>query len=161
MSKVGNDLHRAAPKELASLYHPIHMKSVGMASAALPCKGGQTHPIDKKTIVKRVTETRDVRLEDPPAKINSSTIRPSMKKCVSNGAMHTQWGSGMNGGSTEVAHLALEASVGIARTNKKSSAVIFVDVASAFASIEKALMQQTCIARNGWKLNFSNSALIT
>ena len=40
MSKVGNDLHRAAPKELASLYHPIHMKSVGMASSALSWKEG-------------------------------------------------------------------------------------------------------------------------
>lgn len=55
--------------------------------------------------------------------------------------LNTQWGAGLNGGETSVAHLTLRYLIDIAIKNQVSLALLFVDVASApsaFASMIRA-----------------------
>ena len=132
---------------MPALYHPIHFKASVLICNPLPWKGGQAFALGKKPLVVKVSDTRDIRLEDPPSKIQTSLIRPDMLKCVSHGSLSTQYGSGLNAGSTEVAHMALTAANGIAQTARLCCINLFVDVSNAFAAIEKALMHDNSFSR--------------
>ena len=54
--------------------------------------------------------------------------------------METQFGSGLNGGSTEVAHLMLKAYFDYASAKKQMMGALFVDISTAFAAMVRSVI---------------------
>ena len=67
-SCTGPELFRNAADELASLYHPLEVKAVLWVAAPFAWKVGQEMPLAKIPNPTKLTDSRDIRLEDPPAK---------------------------------------------------------------------------------------------
>eukprot|EP00972_Heterocapsa_arctica_P057257 8448443-Heterocapsa_arctica.AAC.1 len=66
-------------------------------------------------------------------------FRPEIVAAVASVMPTGQFGAGFNGGSTDIAHLTLSAFLDAASAAKRSAAILFVDLATAFASLERRL----------------------
>lgn len=82
---------------------------------------------------------RDITITDEIAKVSGSAIRSSILPAVEQCALESQWGSGLHSGSTDVVHLAAKSIIHIASGMKLSAALLFIDIASAFASMARRL----------------------
>ena len=72
---TGPELFRHAAEELASLYHPLEVKAVLWIAAPFGWKVGQTMPLAKIPSPVKLTDSRDIRLEDPSAKTHGAIMR--------------------------------------------------------------------------------------
>jgi hypothetical protein len=93
---------------------------------------------------------RDIMLGNDNGKAFGVHIRRAilpLAKCLS---LETQYGSGMNGGETAVAHLYLRIIMHASKTAGLSSAVLFVDVSSAFATMLRRIVFQTDQGDESW-----------
>ena len=79
-------------------------------------------------------------MEDPAAKVHGTGLRTWLLPCVSHDVVETQYGSGRNGGSTEMAFLQQSASEQAVGTESKCSVVVYGAIASAFAEVQKTLI---------------------
>ena len=75
---------------------------------------------------------RDIMIQDHPAKLFGSCIRPHLRAAVERVSRPTQWGFGLHCGSAETGHLALRAMMDIVRLQRRSGAAVFFDVVAAF-----------------------------
>ena len=64
-----------------------------------------------------------------------SILRPELNKVSQNKSTGTQWGSGLNSGSTESAHLYVKACMDIAQHKSKSLILLCLDVKTAYATL--------------------------
>ena len=110
----GPDLFHAAPSELARLYSPLYLKSVAMTWVNPLWKAEMTHPLKKKPKPVGVCDMRDIRIENPPEKKLGAWLRSAIMPTVKRAAVSTQFGSGLNKGSTELTHMAHTAVVSAA-----------------------------------------------
>ena len=85
------------------------------------------------------TNHRDVTLADDDAKNFGMQIREHAYPKLQSRSMPAMYGSGLNGGSTEIAHVHLIAQLEYAETAKLSSATIFTDISTAFATMCKEI----------------------
>ena len=83
---------------------------------------------------------RDINITDHSAKTFSKLYRPGLVKAAASVVPQGQFGGGLNGGATDITHLALRAFLDAASASKLSCAVLFVDLASAFASMFRRLV---------------------
>ena len=94
-------------------------------------------------------------MEDPAPKRYGSFIRRPLKEVVSSVCEYTQFGSGLNQGSIEAAHLYLRAQSDIVETLNKIAVVFFVDVTAVFAAMVRCLVvvegvSQALLTRSYW-----------
>ena len=82
---------------------------------------------------------RDITLAAESGKIIQATVRPALNNVVENYTENTQYGSGLNDGTTEMVHLYTRACIDLARHKDLSLALIFIDVKTAFASMIRVL----------------------
>ena len=98
------------------------------------------HPFDKKTNTTRVKDKRDIRLEGPPPKKLGAWIRRAAMPVVEKVVADTQFGSGLNAGSTEMTYLVQMAAEGAADARNMSSISLYIDIRSAFAEVQRCLV---------------------
>ena len=88
----------------------------------------------------QVEQKRDIRLEGPPEKKLGPWIRKAAMPAVHDIVMDTQFGSGLNCGSTEMTYLTQLAAEGAAEARNLTSISLYVDVRSAFAEVQRCLV---------------------
>ena len=81
-SKTGSELWKFAAAAMAKLYHPLYMKTVTWIMEPVRWKLGQACPVKKRPNPTSVTHSRDVRLEDPAAKVHGAGLRPLILPCI-------------------------------------------------------------------------------
>ena len=99
-----------------------------------------SHPLDKKPNATSVKGKRDVRLEDPPSKKLGSWLRQAALPVIKGAVADSQYASGLNQGSTELAFMNQTAAEGAGEAQKLSSVTLFIDIASAFAEVQRCLI---------------------
>ena len=74
-SCLGPELYKCAPVEMAMLHHPLLVKAHLWVRCPISWKGGQVMPLKKLPTASKVSQFRDIRLEDPPAKKHGGLLR--------------------------------------------------------------------------------------
>ncbi len=87
-----------------------------------------------------ISSYRDILLADDDGKGVQRLLRKSLVPLAHKICVETQFGGGLNGGETAVAHLYLRLIVDSIINNKTSGALIFVDVTSAFATLLRRII---------------------
>ena len=142
---LGGELFAAQPHRLARLYHPLLTKATTSFMVPLQIRGGQVHEIYKgKGPQQHASSYRDVTISSEFAKAFGSLLRPRMLPVIAELAGDTQFGSGLNAGATDVAHLLVRAYVDVAQILKLSLCLLFVDLSTAFASVVRACNAHRC-----------------
>ena len=85
---------------------------------------------------------RDVTVCNTAIKPHCKLLRKQGMKPLTGITSETQFGGGLNGGSTDFPRLYLDAARTIARKHKLSLACIYIDLKSAFASIVRGIALQ-------------------
>ena len=130
---VASDVLRRFPWVFASSYHPIAVKSVCLIEAPTQFKGGMIVDLFKdKGSEAEIENYRDIMLASEPGKAIASVLRKNLNLVAENYTSGTQYGSGLNSGSTEFAHLYVKASFDYAASKNLSSAIIFLMLKSNF-----------------------------
>ena len=78
---------------------------------------------------------RDIMLASDPGKCIASTVRGHVNTVARSFVNNTQYGSGLNKGNAEYAHLYVKAAVDCAEIRSLSVSVLFLDVKTAFAAM--------------------------
>ena len=87
-----------------------------------------------------ISSYRDILLADDDGKGVQRLLRKSLVPLAHKLCVGTQFGGGLNGGETAIAHLYLRLIVDAILHNKTSGALIFVDVTSAFATLLRRIV---------------------
>ena len=82
---------------------------------------------------------RNICLADQPPKLVAGELRQRLVPHLQPNIVATQWGDGLGPASCEMAHLAVEGSASIAKTQGLTLVKVFMDVVQAFPSILVAL----------------------
>ena len=82
---------------------------------------------------------RDILLGAESGKVVQSIVRPVLNEIVEEYTAETQYGSGLNNGTTETAHLYARACIDLAKMRALSVGLLFIDVKTAFASMIRAI----------------------
>ena len=130
---VCGDLTAAAPAEIADIYYPVVFKSFARLYPPLQWRGGALQELFKKGSESNKKDFRDGVLADDSGKSVSKYIRTNVLPLVDNLTSNTQYGSGLNGGETAIAHLHARLFLEAAIHSKpnRSSAIFFLDVSEA------------------------------
>eukprot|EP00973_Karenia_brevis_P022138 3045717-Karenia_brevis.AAC.1 len=140
----GCELHKLLPHTMAFITHPLHVKTALTVRAPVQWMGGQiTHLWKKKGDMKAIKNHRDITLADCDGKDFGGHLRGCLLPAVERMTVPTQFGSGLNGGATDVGHLMVSQAVAYSLAAQVSLAILFVDVVSAFASMHR----QRCAVR--------------
>ena len=82
---------------------------------------------------------RDITLADLDGKDFGAFVRAAIIGAVALLGGDCQMGGGMNGGTTDMCHMAVTEALVLGRTLGMTVAILFVDVVSAFASVARRL----------------------
>ena len=93
-------------------------------------------PFPKIAQPTRLTRSRDVGLEEPPAKAFGVHKRRFILLVVQGALAQSQFGSGMNVGSIEIACISQSAAVETIVLTGRCVAAFYVDIASALAKVK-------------------------
>ena len=143
---VGEDLqycnlYRVFPKLFATLYYPLIFKSIASIRPPLDWRGGMLHELYKqKGATTDMSNYRDVSIANHLPKLVTRHIRRALMGDFEDKVLTTQWGSGIHGGETAVAHLYIRNCIDIARRAGHSIALLFLDIHTAFASLVRHLV---------------------
>ena len=137
---LGPELFHNIPLLIASLVHPIVLKSALFLAPPLQWRGGLMFPVWKgKQDPMQMSSFREVTCGDSLGKPFYKHLRGSVMGVLRQVAPIGQAGAGMNGGSTEMARLRITAARDIAESRRLSLGVLFLDLKSAFASITRQI----------------------
>eukprot|EP00973_Karenia_brevis_P040757 5641128-Karenia_brevis.AAC.1 len=126
--------------QLADLLHPVATKAFASVRPPLQYRGGMLVELYKgagdQTSMKAY---RDITLGNYSGKSFAKWIRHKIQPALTLFTAFTQWGSGLHGGDTNVAHLQLRVYMEIASTLRLTFAATFLDISTAFASLVRHL----------------------
>ena len=138
---VSNDLLRTFPYMFSCLLLPVYVKSVTRLDPPLQWKGGVLVELFKnKGVSSDKNNYRDILLGDNSGKHISSVIRNNLLPAAQHHCGQNQFGSGLNGGETAFAHLYIRLISEYFKAVSKSSAILFVDVTTAFAVLLRRII---------------------
>ena len=83
---------------------------------------------------------RDISLGKYMAKLHGRWIRQKLLPALSSLTKCTQWGAGLHGGDTSLAHLQFRAYFEIALAERLCFAALFLDISTAFASLARGMV---------------------
>ena len=148
---VGGDVWNMFASILGPMLHALIVKSIVTVHVPIVWKGGMLVELWKrKGPQSSVASYRDVLIQDHPAKSFGSLLRPALRRIVGAAVRPTQYGSGLNAGSTEVAHMSLRCIIDLIRLRRTSGAIIFIDVIAAFASFRRKLVLSSPVSDEQW-----------
>ena len=153
-----DEVYRAFYETLAPLYYPLCFKSHLYQSPPVFYRGGQIVNLYKgKGSFQEITNYRDVTLANNDSKSFGKLLRQHARSRLKDKAMPGMYGSGLNKGSTEIAHLHIIALLEHAKVKNITAAVLFVDIQTAFATMSREIaledieddqqFVQRCVAR--------------
>lgn len=138
---IPGQLIRRFPGEMSLMLYPVVFKSCVRLSPPLQWRGGMPHELFKnKGSSKYLSHYRDVLLSDHLGKNAYKLVRKQLLPYVQGLVGYFQFGSGFNGGETAFAHLTVRLFVDYLKNLKASGMCIFLDVASAFASLLRRIV---------------------
>jgi hypothetical protein len=136
----GSEIFKAAPLACAKALHPLIVKSALALQPPIQWKGGHLFEVYKgKGTTCDIGSYRDVTICAAASKSLSKPMREQGISTLGRLSASTQFGGGLNGGSTEFAHLYLVATMDVAKMRGLSYGGLFVDLQTAFASIARLL----------------------
>ncbi len=100
---------------------------------------------------------RDVNLADNSAKVFGKRIRSSLLEPLQACTFETQFGSGLHGGETAIAHLYLRAVLDYGHVAKKAVAILFLDIVTAFASMVRRIVFEVDEGDEAWLHKLSSA----
>ena len=137
---IGAEVFKVAPRSLARAWHPLFVKSALTLRPPLQFRGGMiTELLKANASGGECGHYRDITIADHTAKMFCKMFRPEIVSAAATVVPTGQFGAGFNGGSTDLAHLALSAFLDAASAARRSAAILFVDLATAFASLLRRL----------------------
>ena len=138
---VTTNVHKTFALSMAKAVWPLHVKATIRLSPPLQWKGGMVAALFKGKGSSAICENyRDILLADDNGKDFSAHLRHHMLPIVRHMAWGTQFGSGLNGGETCMAHLYIRTAFELCSHANVSAAVLFLDVVAAFASMLRRLV---------------------
>ena len=136
---VPDELLKLCPQATHRLLYPLMLKAVLTVRPPLQWRGGQIMELYKgKGSASDPASYRDVCLAGVCAKVFGKCWRTRLATRLAGMTNAMQFGSGMHGGDTSTAHLALRSMMDIAEVQGETLDIVFVDVASAFPSLMRS-----------------------
>ena len=127
--------------ELMPILYPLYCKSYAQILPPIQLKGGMIAALFKgKGSSSLSPGSRDILLTDDCGKSLMVHARGIILPSVRHMSLATQYGSGMNGGETALAHMHVRQCFELAKTANQSGAVLFLDVSTAFASMLRRIV---------------------
>ena len=145
------ELFRHFPKLLSEHYFPLYFKTYARLMPPLQWKGGMMQELFKNKGSPSIPSGyRDVLLADDDGKAIMKYIRQQVMPNIAEIIGDTQYGSGFGGGETAFAHLGAQLFVDYAKHNRSSSALLFIDLSQAFASLVRRVCMADPTSDEGW-----------
>ena len=140
MDKIGGELFRAAPTQLAAMWHPLFLKTTLTLSPPIQFRGGVLVALLKAGVTGKSCEHfRDIGLATVAGKAFAKFYRPRLMKRCKHQIPVGQFGAGCNGGGCDLAGLGLRLFLEAYSQSKMTAAVLFLDIKAAFASMQRRL----------------------
>ncbi len=157
-SRLASDVFRRLPLLMARVYYPLVLKSYLRIAPPLQWKGGMICDLFKnKGSPSLISSYRDILLADDDGKGAQRLLRKTLVPLAHKLCVSTQFGGGLNGGETAIAHLYLRLIVDFIINNKTSGAIIFADVMSAFATLLRRIVFDIDQGHEQWLRKLSSS----
>lgn len=135
--RIGSELFHCAPQACAAIMGPVVLKSHWTLRPPLQWKGGKLFQLWKGAgSTADLPRYRDITCVDSASKPLCRPLRAACMPLLEQVTGIAQSGGGVHAGCTDAARLWLTAASDFAMQAHKSHAFVFVDVRSAFASIE-------------------------
>ena len=142
--RLGSEAFSAAPKQVAKHLHPLHVKAAILVRPALQWVGGYLFEVWKGSgATDALDRFREVAITVHDGKLFSRFYRNNMIGTVDSLTEDTQFGGGLHGGETAIAHLALKAAADVISQSGRSPVFLFTDIAGAFASLARQIVLPT------------------
>ena len=144
-------------KPLAQILYPVVFKSFVRVSAPFQWRGGMLTELFKaKGSSKYLDNYRDIFLGDFSGKAIFKRVRKLLIPYAFDLVGDFQFGAGFNGGETALPHLYVRLYTDYCNHHKINSSLLFVDVASAFASLMRRIIFDTEQGDEAWLKSLSN-----
>ena len=140
---IVGEVYKHLYRLMAIMHMPLYFKSHLYRSPPVYYRGGLIGALLKRGASPyEPTGYRDVTLADVDGKTFGADLRTKAKPEMNKQALPGMYGSGLNGGSTDVAHLHLIAMLEYAKAEGKTAVSLFVDLSTAFASLCRRIVLQ-------------------
>ena len=115
-NNISNGFLRFFAEEVTNLEYPLYIKSFLRMQPALQWKGGMAAALFKgKGSATDMSNYRDILLGNDNGKAFSGHVRRVIRPLVSFPSLGSQYGSGLNGGETAIAHLYMRSVIDASR----------------------------------------------
>ena len=139
--KIGPELCRIAAEPLSVHLYCVGLKAVSSIAPPLQWRGGKIFELWKgKGSMSSLGSYRDITCCSALGKPFSLALRSAALSVLGAMASPGQTGSGLGGGGTDIARLWADAAAQAAQLQRTSVAILFIDVAAAFASVLRELV---------------------
>ncbi len=136
-----SDVFKLFPYHLAKVFYPLVVKTFVRIQPPLQWKGGMICDLFKnKGSPALIASYRDILLMDDDGKAVQRLVRKKLFPIANRLCVDSQFGGGLNGGETAIAHLYLRMFVDFINQSNLSGAIIFYDVCSAFATLLRRIV---------------------
>lgn len=139
-SGLGGEIKRLFPRHYARLLHPLHTKVAMQLRLPIQWCGGCLHELHKSGAMDNISNYRDICLADLNSKDYGAFLRTTLMIASTALAGPCQFGSGLNGGTTDICNLAVSSFCSFVRCSKASGAILFIDVSSVFSSVARRIV---------------------
>ena len=147
----GAEVRKLCPDEFVSVFAPLHVKATLFMWAPIMWRGSMLHALFKNSgSPSAITSYRDICLGDPDGKDHGAHLRSLSLPAVRLSTPDVQFGSGLNGGGCEIPHLIAAAVVQVADMQALSSALLFIDIRTAFAAVQRSSVVSTQDGTEEW-----------
>jgi hypothetical protein len=135
------DLAHSNPLLYAKAFHPLYLKAILLTLPPIQFTGGQGCELYKGCgDPSEIINFRDVHISTSPGTVFAGIMRVPLASRLQGGAIDTQYGAGLNAGGADFTHLAARATLDLADARNMSCALLFVDIKTAFAALQRFLV---------------------
>lgn len=157
-NRLGGEISKLLPRVMATIMHPLHCKAALFIRLPVQWLGGCGQELMKASGSRsEIGSYREITLADLSGKHFGGFVRASLMVAVVALSGSNQFGAGLNGGTTDLAHLPISQTLSYARTVRKAGGVLFVDVIGAFASVSRRIsVPQLPESEEAWRRHLVN-----
>ena len=131
VDELPGDVFHIAPSVMATLFYPLYLKEVVFLRECFVHKGGNLVPVYKKGSPAQCSSYRSLFVSSPASKALHAVYRKELIQVFENNRLPLQLGGIPGHSITQAAHV-LRLFHRSAARQKRSSAVLFVDISNAF-----------------------------
>ena len=148
---IKNEFIRKYAQMFMILQYLLYVKSYMRLAPPLQWKGGLVAALFKgKGSPSLTSNHRDIMLGSDSGKSFVGHVRSCILRMVKYMSVDTQFGSGMNGGESAMAHLYVRCVIDAAKFLKCGMSILYMDVATAFATMLRRLVFDTEQGDEAW-----------